>query len=387
MKRIEKNIDISDLLYKSLFGKLSEDEQTKLDCWLMDEENRKFYQELKEPEALFSDIPEMANIDTARYYRKIQGKQNFRRRLRLGLSGVAAVAALFALVWMVLPLVKMPQEPMAPYFIVQQLPTDRTTLETAQGDVYLLDDSVKQLDQSELEKEKALGVKNGLAMLGGGATMKYNVLETSSRGNIQVTLSDSTRVWLNAGSRLRYPNTFTGERREVELVGEAYFEVARNEQHPFIVRTGTADIEVLGTHFNVNYDRDHTCTTTLVTGCVKVRNGKKDSVIIHPGQQVAAPAGGVMAVSTVDTRFYTAWKRDRFAFQGKALYRILEDLAEWYDFTYEFDSPGLANLHFTTIVPRYPNVTDVLSILQTTQDFTFVWVDNHHIRIKEYEQD
>lgn len=386
MKRIEKNIDISDLLYKSLFGKLSGDEQTKLDCWLMDEENRKFYNELKEPEALFSDIPEMANIDTARYYRKIQRKQNGRRRLRSVLTVVSAVAAMLALVWMVWPAMKVRQQSVAPYFIVQQLPADRTTLETAQGDVFLIDDSVKKLEQDGLEQEKALNIKNGLAMVA-ERPLKYNVLETSSRGNIQVTLSDSTRVWLNAGSRLSYPNVFEGERRVVELVGEAYFEVARNEQHPFIVKTDVADIEVLGTQFNVNYARDHTCITTLVEGCVKVRNGKKDSVIIHPGQQVKSPKEGGMAVNVVDTRFFTAWKRDRFAFQGKALYRILEDLAEWYDFTYEFDSPGLANLHFTTIVPRYPNVADVLSILQTTKDFTFVWVDNHHIRIKEYEQD
>lgn len=386
MRRIEKNIDISDLLYKSLFGKLSEDEQTKLDCWLMDEGNRKFYQELKEPEALFSDIPEMANIDTARYYRKIQRKQNGRRRLRSVLTVVSAVAAMLALVWMVWPAMKVRQQSVAPYFIVQQLPADRTTLETAQGDVFLIDDSVKKLEQDGLEQEKALSIKNGLAMVA-ERPLKYNVLETSSRGNIQVTLSDSTRVWLNAGSRLSYPNVFEGEKRVVELVGEAYFEVARNEQHPFIVKTDVADIEVLGTQFNVNYARDHTCITTLVEGCVKVRNGKKDSVIIHPGQQVKSPKEGGMAVNVVDTRFFTAWKRDRFAFQGKALYRILEDLAEWYDFTYEFDSPGLANLHFTTIVPRYPNVADVLSILQTTKDFTFVWVDNHHIRIKEYEQD
>lgn len=382
MKSIDKDIVISDLLYKSLYGDLSEDERTMLECWLKDEQNRAFYEELQQPEKLYGEVLEMADLDTGKYYRNLQGQINRKRRLRLWLA-VASVAAVLLLSWLVSPLWQQQiAEPEAPYRIVRQTPVDRTLLKTGQGTVHYLADSVRQISTPEILADKETAVEQQI--WADSPETEYNLLVTSSRGNIEVTLADSSRVWLNAGSQLRYPNRFTGNSREVELVGEAYFEVARNEHQPFIVRAGTTRIEVLGTQFNVEAKAGNSCITTLVKGSVKVRNKLNDSVVIHPGQQVKVPKEGAMTVKSVDLRFPTAWRRNRFAFQNEPLYRIMEQLSEWYGCTFEFRRPQQANLHFTTMIPRYDDITEVLGILQATGEFRFT-SEAGHIRISAYE--
>lgn len=382
MRNIEKDIVISDLVYKSLVGKLSEDEQTLLECWLKEEENRAFYEELLQPEKLYEEMSEMAELDTSAYFRELQRHMDHKRRLRvwLAIASVAAVVLCFAgIKWFFTS--EVPSPSVVPYHIVQQFPDEQTVLKTDRGKVYIIDDTVKQVLQSEIE-QKETGFQE-FQSTEWGPKAEYNLLATSLRGNIEVTLADSTRVWLNAGSRLRYPNRFSTDRREVELEGEAYFEVTHHESQPFIVKAGTTRIEVLGTQFNVRADNGAPCITTLIKGCVKVRNKANDTVVIHPGQQVNAPVEGAMSVRAVDCRFYTAWKRDRFAFQDVPLYRLMDELSQWYGCTFEFSRPELANLHFTTIVPRYDNISEVLAVLQATHEFEFLEM-GHHILITDY---
>lgn len=383
MKGTEKDIAISDLVYKSLNSELSEDEKVLLDCWLKDEENRKFYEEILRPEKLFEEMQEMAKLDTGIYYHRIQRKMNHKRRLRFGLAVASIAAVLVLLLGIVWPFhtgeVVNPgiSDPMVQYSLV-----DQTILRTVEGEVYVLDDSIREIHPGGMVQKSSAGRQKNQNPV---EDIEYNLLSTSSRGNIEVTLADGTKVWLNAGSRLRYPNRFSAERREVELTGEAYFEVARNEYQPFIVKADNAQVEVLGTQFNVNAKAGKSCVTTLVQGCVKVRNKVNDTVVIYPGQQVDALSGGAMLVKSVDPRFFTAWKRNRFAFQNKTLYQMMDELAEWYGFTFEFSCPRLADLHFTTIIPRYDDIAQVLGILQATREFGFIQT-GQHIYITDYEQ-
>ena len=368
MKSIDKDILISDIVYKSLFGELSEDEQTILECWMQDPQNRQLYEELLQPEKLYDGMLERAEWDTGGYYRRLQRVMDHKRRIRLWLVVASVAAVLVLLVGMLQPFrTEQSLDIERPYQIIQQFPLTQTTLKTDEGEIFVIDDSIKQIRASKIKAEKAAIREPRFD----GQQIAYNVLATSSRGNIEVTLSDSTKVWLNAGSRLCYPNQFAADKREVELTGEAYFEVDHNKQQPFIVKAGTVRIEVLGTQFNVKMDEGTSCITTLIKGSVKVRNKVNDTVVIHPGQQVNTPEQGAMTVKSVDTRFYTAWKRNRFAFQNEPLYGILDKLSEWYDCTFEFSRPELAFLHFTTIVPRYDHISQVLEVLQATREFDF----------------
>lgn len=162
------------------------------------------------------------------------------------------------------------------------------------------------------------------------AVVSELVLTTPRGGEYQVTLSDGTKVWLNAASSLTYPSHFTGSHRSVSLRGEAYFEVAKTEDKPFIIRTNEQSIEVLGTKFNVQaYEESVHERTTLVEGSVRV-TAKSQNVILKPGQQ-AQLRGQNLTAKKVDVRDYMAWKDGKFSFDNKPFDEVMAEVGRWYD--------------------------------------------------------
>lgn len=380
MRKSNSNIRISEIIYRHLNGTISGDEKEMLECWLKNEDNAAFFMELKNTDLICTGLSEMLEVDTAKHFGQLQEKMNRQKRLRWWKIAIGVAALLIISIGVAWFWDHDTYKPVSSLYSSMYLPQeeDRTILQTVGGETIVLPDTTKMVHKTQKYEKQEMPVS-----LEESSLPPLNVLNTSSRGNIEVTLCDNTRVWLNANSVLKYPNEFQGEHRSVYLEGEAYFEVAKNTTQPFIVHTGRAEIEVLGTRFNVNVPQEGPCVTTLVEGCVKVRGKKKDSVIIYPGQQVVAHAMGEMEVRTVNTRFYTAWQRNFFAFQDETFYHIMNVLADWYDFTFEFDSVGLANLKFTTTIQRYEHVDDVLEILQRTGTFVFVKGRGGNIQIKK----
>lgn len=379
MKKSNSNIRISEIVYRHLNGTISQDEKEMLECWLKNEENAAFFLELKNSDRMFTGLSEMQDVDRDMHFGRLQEKINRQKHLR-GWKIAGSVAAVLligvGIVWFWNSHSRIS---VSPLYVSMYLPQeDQTILHTAGGKTVILPDTIKMVRKTVESKKESLSVQQEIDRL-----PDLNVLNTSSRGFIEVTLCDNTRVWLNANSILKYPNEFQGEQRKVYLEGEAYFEVTKNTAQPFIVHTGKAEIEVLGTRFNVNVAQAGPCVTTLVEGCVKIKGTKKDSVIIYPGQQVVTHAIGDMEVKAVNTRFYTAWQRNFFAFQDETFYHIMNVLADWYDFTFEFESVSLANLKFTTTIQRYEHVDDVLEILQRTGAFVFVRSRDGNIEIKK----
>lgn len=167
-----------------------------------------------------------------------------------------------------------------------------------------------------------------------------NTITIPVGGEYSLTLSDGTRVWMNAASTLRFPSEFTGKTREVELLqGEAFFEVAKNTSHPFHVAVsksaaqGTMNIEVLGTSFNVSaYQTDEDIQTTLVSGAVKVSSESGlQSAVLKPGNQASFSAGSQLEVAKVDTDLATAWKDGFFQYENTPLPKVLDELSRWYN--------------------------------------------------------
>jgi len=175
----------------------------------------------------------------------------------------------------------------------------------------------------------------------------YNTIATPRGGQYQVILADGSKVWLNASSSLRFPTSFTGKQRSVELTGEAYFEVAKDAVRPFKVKilpgaggseTGagggdTREVEVLGTSFNVMaYSDEKMIRTTLVDGAVKVRNGRNEN-ILEPGQQAQSTLGvpGQRVIANADVAAAVAWKNGYFNFNKEDLRTVMRQLARWYD--------------------------------------------------------
>ncbi len=144
----------------------------------------------------------------------------------------------------------------------------------------------------------------------------YNTIETPKGGQYQVLLPDGTSVWLNAASSLTYPVNFRGSReRRVQLQGEAYFEVARDKKHPFVVKTDRQEVTVLGTHFNINgYKEEPVISTTLLEGSIQTRNlTSGQAVVLSPGQQSTLIKGGKsLDVARVNTENIISWKNGYF---------------------------------------------------------------------------
>lgn len=164
----------------------------------------------------------------------------------------------------------------------------------------------------------------------------FNTVLTPRGGQYQLVLSDGTKVWLNSASSLKYPVTFTATKREVELSGEAYFEVAHNQRKPFLVISNGQTVQVLGTHFNINAYQDEQATkTTLLEGSVKVLTNGVSSKI-KPGEQVQQK-NGKLFVSEVDIEEAIAWKNGFFYFKDDNIKTIMRQLARWYDVEIKYE--------------------------------------------------
>jgi ferric-dicitrate binding protein FerR (iron transport regulator) len=156
-----------------------------------------------------------------------------------------------------------------------------------------------------------------------------------------VVLADGSKVWLNAESSITFPTAFIGKERNVEIKGEAYFEVAHNAQMPFNVKVKNMTVQVLGTHFNVNaYDDENWIKTTLLEGSIKVSKGS-DSKIIKPGEQAQTENGdnSLIAVQAVDPDEVVAWKNGLFHFNNAGLPEVMHQLSRWYDVDVVYNGP------------------------------------------------
>lgn len=194
-----------------------------------------------------------------------------------------------------------------------------------------------------------------------------NTIETPRGGEYQVILPDGTKVWLNADSKLVFPAVFKGDERNVDLIGEAYFEVAKNKRMPFRVSSDGQTVEVLGTHFNINaYADDFNVKTTLLEGRIRVlgkASGK--AVILTPGQQSAVAKTGLTKVSEVRADDAIAWKNGYFLIDKQPLPEVMRKISRWYDVEIEYRG-RLTKETFVGQVPKFGKISEVLAALELT---------------------
>lgn len=198
----------------------------------------------------------------------------------------------------------------------------------------------------------------------------YNTITTPAGGQYQIELPDGSVVWLNAGSSLHFPTAFMGKERRVEIKGEAYFEVKRNTAMPFTVKVNNAEVQVLGTKFNVmSYPDETVLKTTLLKGEVKFVHGNFNS-ILKPGQQTQLTKNGqVKVVSGIDVDEVVAWKNGMFDFEGTDIVSVARQISRWYDVEMVFDKKS--DDLFYAKIPRNTNLKDVLKALELTGKVRF----------------
>lgn len=221
--------------------------------------------------------------------------------------------------------------------------------------------------QIELGADEQFNTK-AIAEVVKGEAIAFKNLTTPRGGEFKVVLEDGTEVWLNADSKLRYPESFEGNERRVEVTGEAYFKVAKITEKPFYVVSGGQEIRVYGTEFNVHaYADESTIFTTLVEGSISLRpvNGNKSELMLTPGKQAVFNKDDASAtVRKVDTEVVTSWRSGVFVFEDQTLAQIMRTLGRWYDFEYEFADQKVASTLFMGSIPRYGSFAEVVEIFQ-----------------------
>lgn len=202
------------------------------------------------------------------------------------------------------------------------------------------------------------------------AEAKKNIISTARGETYQVHLSDGSKVWLNAASSLTFSTTLNEQgKRRVKLEGEGYFEVAKDKTHPFVVESEGQEVEVLGTHFNINaYKGEALMKTTLIEGSVKVLAQGQQKILV-PGSE-AVRSGNDIQVHNVDAALAIAWKNDKFVFENEKIQTVMKMVERWYNVqvVYEGEMPEDV---FGGSVSRFDNVSQVLKILESTGRIRF----------------
>jgi ferric-dicitrate binding protein FerR (iron transport regulator) len=255
----------------------------------------------------------------------------------------------------------------------QLLPgVDKAILTLSDGSTVMLD----EVSQGNIARQSSVDIrkldKGELVYQGGQGTneLLYNTISTPRGGKFQITLSDGTKVWLNAASSLRFPVQFVGTERRVELTGEGYFEVAGNKEQPFVVDvSGKQEVIVLGTHFNINsYADELSVNTTLLKGSVNVRSsGAIDGQMLVPGQQLQLfKEGKVRLRSQVDTEETIAWKNDKFDFgESMELKAVMRQIERWYNVDVEYEG-NVSGIELGGSISRNVNAKKVFEMLELT---------------------
>ena len=198
-------------------------------------------------------------------------------------------------------------------------------------------------------------------------SLRYNEVIVPKGGEYQLVLSDGTLVYLNSMTKIRFPERFSEKCREVEVCGEAFFEVAENKRVPFVVKTDAYEITVLGTKFNVTaYADEQVATTTLVEGAVSI-SGKciGEAKALRPNEQfVLDRVSGSVEIKNVDVNYYTAWKDGMFRFRDVRLEEIMHVVERWYDMTVVYEDESVRDLHFGFNMSRLETIEPFLNIFE-----------------------
>jgi hypothetical protein len=248
---------------------------------------------------------------------------------------------------------------------VQAPQINRARIMLANGRTFYLDTAASGtlIQQQQVSLKKNADGQIAYQGVAQNGSVIYNTL-INPRGSkvIDMTLTDGSRVWLNAGSSLTYPIAFTANERQVTVNGEAYFEIAHNPSKPFIVRKGDLQVRVLGTHFNVNaYDDEQDIKITLLEGSVNVAQANENKVLA-PGEQAIVDSV-IHMLGNVNIEQVIAWKNGYFMLNKADIRTIMRQVARWYDVDIVY-AQGVPKGTFSGEVPRTFNLSEVLKVYE-----------------------
>ena len=359
-------MNIEEIIIKRLSEEhLSKEESVFFDKWYQNSSNREYYNDLLKIRSgiIASQVKE--RIDKRKAWNQVHPA----RRISLirTLLKFAAIMILPLSLGVFLLIRENKQEKVVYAEVPVQPGRKQAVLTLSSGQQVMLADTIVHVNEKGMvisnfpDKELVYKIMND--------TMKtetiYNTVTVPRGGEYKLVLADGTIVWLNSDSHIRYPVTFSGNTRQVELEGEAYFEVAKDVEKPFIVRMNEYNVRVTGTQFNVRNYLNESLATTLVEGGVQIeRKGKVDR--LRPGQQ-AVLENNEIRIRVVNVEEQVAWRHGAFGFTQCRLENIMEELARWYDVDVFYMNQQVKDYHFSAWFKRSSSINEVINILEKTK--------------------
>ena len=374
---VKNDITIIRLILGHWAGKLSEPEKKELDNWLaQSEKHRVYFQKWCNDERQDELLSKIGCYDPGEGWQQVVRKRNMRRNRRWWLVAAASVAILFG----GLAVYRYSKIPVSLPLASEETsiyPGKRMArLITPSGEAVLLD-TLRQTDtqQMKLHNDQGRVVIQAACGDANGDQPVYHCLEVPRGGEFSFLLPDSTTVFLNAESRLRFPDRFVpGSERIVYLSGEAYFDVKRDPRSPFLVCLEHSAVKVTGTSFNVKaYPDDTNEATTLISGTVSMGIGTTEQwIVLKPGEQGYYDATRkTLSQQTVDVNYYTAWKDGVFAFYRQPLEEVMKTLGCWYLFDTHYQNEALKSILYTGKIYRHASIREVLHTFELMDELTF----------------
>lgn len=369
---------IEDLIYRVLAGEAEEVERKEFETWLRENnEHRVFFEKIERVWYTGKYATRWKNVEMSAAWKAVEHRHEYRRKRRfwqIGWGVAASVAVLVGITW----LVEVWKEESS-VFVETQSPVVQPG--TSKARLVLSSGFEVELGctSGDTINEKGGAILNGKEYIDYSKQEKnfqrdvvYNELIVPSGGEYRLVLSDRTVVYMNSESRLRYPVMFSGKNRTVELEGEAYFDVSKDENHPFIVRTERLDVTVLGTGFNVMaYKQDPRTEVTLVKGKVDVRSGVINEILTPSRQFVMNNENRKYEVKTVNVATYVDWKNGVLNFDGMSLEELGDKLGRWYEVKFFFTKESLKRLKFSGAFRKYNEIGYILSLIEATTNVSF----------------
>ena len=374
---VKNDITIIRLILGHWAGKLSEPEKKELDNWLaQSEKHRIYFQKWCDDERQNELLSKIRCYDPGEGWQQVVRKRNMRRNRRWWLVAAASVAILFG----GLAVYRYSKIPVSLPLASEETsiyPGKRMArLITPSGETVLLD-TLRQTDtqQMKLHNDQGRVVIQAACGDANGDQPVYHCLEVPRGGEFSFLLPDSTTVFLNAESRLRFPDRFVpGSERIVYLSGEAYFDVKRDPRSPFLVCLEHSAVKVTGTSFNVKaYPDDTNEATTLISGTVSMGIGTTEQwIVLKPGEQGYYDATRkTLLQQTVDVNYYTAWKDGVFAFYRQPLEEVMKTLGCWYLFDTHYQNEALKSILYMGKINRHASIREVLHTFELMDELTF----------------
>lgn len=376
---LKQDFNIATLVAKYITNSLSADEKLELENWKnASEHNRRLFESMCRKENLFNYSLQTKKYNKADGWEQVQKRIRAARRRNI-YTIFCQYAAIFLLPLMAgvitFYLTRETDRPERKAIVAQTVSItpgeSKAVLTLGDGTVVDLDaQSNRKLEESgmQIQVNQAELAYNKQETEETKEEIVYNQIDIPRGGEYKLRLSDGSLVHLNAMSSLRYPVHFSGKTREVELTGEAFFEVSKDATKPFLVKTAGIDVRVLGTAFNVSAYPDNPYTqTTLVSGSVQMQTKEGGSIELKPSQQAEMDnKSHEIVIRQVDVTLYTSWIEGKIYFKDERLETIMATLERWYDVKIVFANEKIKNMRFGCNLNRYEEINPFLKLLEAT---------------------